>query len=135
RGRAQLPREARPHRTAWTARLLRLGARPRGSRDLGAAGTLAVRLLVLFCLLAAPAAGQVPGFTAARWPQQQETERLFLSVPSADSARAHVRALTTQPHLSGTPGAEATAEWLVDWLHGHGFETRIDAYDIWLPQP
>lgn len=90
-------------------------------------------LLVL--LVAAPAAGQVPGFTATRWPQQQETERLFLSVPSADSARAHVRALTTQPHLSGTPGAEATAEWLVDWLRGHGFDTRIDAYDVWLPQP
>lgn len=77
----------------------------------------------------------IPGFAPASAEAQRARERVFLAVPSADSARGHVRWLTRAPHLAGTAGSETLARALADRLEGLGFEVEVRRYDVWLPHP
>ena len=75
--------------------------------------------------IAAPAAAQAP---AAR-----SLDSILLSLPSADSARAHSRALSARPHVAGTPSQRATADYVLRRMASWGLDTVRVAYRVWLP--
>jgi len=68
--------------------------------------------------LAAQVVEGLPGFTPSRAAGQRALEARLLGVLSAASAAADVRELAARPHLSGTPGAGHTANWLAELLVG-----------------
>ena len=112
---------------SWPSLTAACAARARG----------AVWYIVLSALCAGSGHAQssIPGFTPQRQAAQRALEQRFLAVPSAASADSNVRALAARPHLSGTPGAAVTAEWLASTLRGLGFNVEIEEYQPWLPHP
>lgn len=126
------------------------GRRRTGRFPVGAAAFLAVALLLPGCARGGPSAyggggggaavstsppSSIPGFALASLEAQRVREETFLGVPSADSARAHVRRLTRGVHLAGTPATAELARTLAARLEGLGFEVETRRYDVWLPHP
>lgn len=80
-------------------------------------------------------AAAIRGFRAERATQQRELEARLQRLPSPESAEAHLRFLTSEPHLAGTPGSKRVAEYFRDQLRSYGFEAELVRYDVWLPHP
>jgi N-acetylated-alpha-linked acidic dipeptidase len=66
---------------------------------------------------------------------EQKLEEKFLSVPEPKLAQEHLRILTAEPHIAGSAEDRKTAEYVARRFHEAGFETRIDAYKVWLNLP
>ena len=58
-----------------------------------------------------------------------ELEAKLQRVPTGESAEAHLRFLTSEPHLAGTPGSKRVAEYFRDQLRSYGFEAELVRYD------
>jgi N-acetylated-alpha-linked acidic dipeptidase len=90
-------------------------------------------LLLLVVAAAAQAPPAIPGFrdpaAQARWEQQ------FLQVPAAEQAGEHLRILTAEPNMAGTPGARRTAEYVAGQYRKAGLETEIVEYRVWMNHP
>lgn len=71
-------------------------------------------LAVLSCMLA-PALAEL-----------SDVERLFVSIPSPDQAREHLRTITSVPHMAGTPGDLETATFVRDKFLEFGIEAKIE---------
>mmetsp|Transcript_99081 Transcript_99081/g.296049 ORF Transcript_99081/g.296049 Transcript_99081/m.296049 type:complete len:683 (+) Transcript_99081:59-2107(+) len=82
------------------------------------------------CLLAAAAlwAG-APGAGA------ETIEEAFLAAPSAQGAAAHLKRLTSEPHVAGTPGDFRMAEYVRSQLEDLGFEAVIEPVKVLLNYP
>jgi N-acetylated-alpha-linked acidic dipeptidase len=102
------------------------------------------RWLVVGAVAAAAVAGvraqQAPagifGFASASAAAQQETEKRFLALPSADRARDYHRYLTDEPHLAGSDRNRHLAEWMRDRWTEYGIDTvEIVTHDVLLPWP
>jgi len=98
--------------------------------------------LLACLLLAAIAFAQTPhpapsrdifGFRDAA--PQREWEKKFLAVPDAAAAGEHLRVLTSEPHMAGTPGSRKVAEYIAQKLREYGFETEIVEYRVWMNHP
>ena len=95
-------------------------------------------------------------FSSASLPQQQATpipigttqilgfrnatdqlllEQKFLRVPDASLAEKHLKTLTAEPHVAGTPEDRKTAEYVAQRFREAGLATRIDEYKVWLNYP
>jgi N-acetylated-alpha-linked acidic dipeptidase len=82
------------------------------------------------------AAPGIFGFTAAAAAGQQELERRFLALPSADRARDYHRYLTDEPHVAGSDRNKHLAEWMRDRWKEYGFDTvEILEHEVLLPFP
>lgn len=97
-------------------------------------------LIVLACWLSvsgrSPAQSGVPAVpdhtgSAAEAKIEQE----FLAVPDARLAGQHLRILTAQPHMAGTPGDRATANYVAREFRAAGLETEIVPYRVLLSRP
>ncbi|HXE89606.1 MAG TPA: M28 family metallopeptidase [Terriglobales bacterium] len=66
---------------------------------------------------------------------QRELEDRFLAVPDAMRAGEHLRILTAEPHLAGTPGDRKTAEYVAEQYRKAGLETEIVEYKVWMNYP
>ena len=62
-------------------------------------------------------------------------EEKFLAVPEPKLAREHLRILTAEPHIAGSPEDRKTAEYVAQKFREAGLETRIDSYAVWLNLP
>jgi N-acetylated-alpha-linked acidic dipeptidase len=62
-------------------------------------------------------------------------ETRFLSVPTPASAEAHMRVLTAEPHVAGTPEDYKTAQYVAAKFRAAGLETSIVPYKVWLNYP
>ena len=63
-------------------------------------------------------------------------EKEFLSVPSAASARASLKHITSRPHVAGTPGDYAMATYVRDSLRAAGITNAdIDPQRVLLTYP
>ncbi|MBI5708836.1 MAG: M28 family metallopeptidase [Candidatus Eisenbacteria bacterium] len=82
---------------------------------------------------AAPA--RITGFRAAEVEAERAREAAACAVPKADSLRRHLRILTAEPHVAGTPADRATAEYVRDRLAAWGWEAKIEAIPVWLNYP
>jgi N-acetylated-alpha-linked acidic dipeptidase len=79
------------------------------------------------------AANSVFGF--ADFTNQAKIEKSFLSVPNADLAGAHLKALTAKPHLAATPEDHETAEYVAAKFREAGLDTEIVPYRVYMNQP
>ena len=94
------------------------------------------RLFVALALLAAPLGAQnVTGFTRANGDRQRQLERAAAAVPAPERAATHSRALSSEPHVAGTPAQARTRDYVIDQMKRLGLETEVRAYDIWMPHP
>jgi N-acetylated-alpha-linked acidic dipeptidase len=58
-----------------------------------------------------------------------EVEEVFLSVPREDSAREHLRYLTSQSHVAGTPGDRLMAQYVHDEMKKAGIP-NVSVFDL-----
>ena len=94
------------------------------------------RLFVALALLAAPLGAQgVTGFTRANGDRQRQLERAAVAVPAPERAATHSRALSSEPHVAGTPAQARTRDYVIEQMKRLGLETEVRAYDIWMPHP
>ena len=75
------------------------------------------------------------GFTAEGSAAQRQLEEKFRSYPSAATSREHLRRLTAEPHVAGTPGDYQTAIYVRDQLRRHGLRAELVEYQVLLPYP
>jgi len=66
---------------------------------------------------------------------EQKLEQKFLAVPQPKLAQEHLRILTAEPHIAGSPEDRKTAEYVAQKFREAGLDTRIDAYKVWLNLP
>jgi N-acetylated-alpha-linked acidic dipeptidase len=66
---------------------------------------------------------------------EQKLEEKFLAVPEPRLAQEHLRILTSEPHMAGSPEDRKTAEYVAMKFREAGLETRIDEYKVWLNLP
>ena len=81
------------------------------------------------------AAAQAPltGFTAQASAAQRELERRAIALPSPDSARRIARALSSEPHIAGTPAQERTRDFVNAELRKLGLRVETRSYRVYLP--
>lgn len=77
----------------------------------------------------------ITGFRAAEVEAERAREAAACAGPKADSLRRHLRILTAEPHVAGTPADRATAEYVRDRLAAWGWDARIEAVPVWLNYP
>ncbi|MCI0354555.1 MAG: M28 family metallopeptidase [Acidobacteria bacterium] len=88
-------------------------------------------LFTATCIAQEPAA--ISGF---RNPAaQHKLEQQFLAVPDAAQAGEHLRILTAEPHIAGSPEDKKTAEYVAKVFREAGLETEIVEYKVWLNYP
>ena len=95
-------------------------------------------LLLQILLLAPPALAQtvsIDGFSAERAAAERRWEEQFRAVPSAASAREHLRRLTLEPHVAGTKEDYATAVYVRDQLRSYGLNAELREYQVWMNYP
>lgn len=66
---------------------------------------------------------------------QREIESRIMAAVDAQQTRNHLRTLSSEVNMAGTPGDRANAEYVRDTLAGLGFEARIIPYHVYLPWP
>src|SRR6185436_17696843 len=77
----------------------------------------------------------IDGFSATRSQAQRRFEEQFRAVPQPASAREHLRRLTAQPHIAGTPEDYATAVYVRDQMRSFGLSADLKEYQVWLNYP
>ncbi len=75
------------------------------------------------------------GFTAEASAAERRWEIQFSAVPAAPSAREHLRRLTIEPHVAGTPEDYTTAVYVRDQMRGFGLTSNLKEYQVLLPYP
>ncbi len=64
-----------------------------------------------------------------------QVEKTFLAVPNAQLAKEHLRILTAEPHVAGSPEDKKTAEYVQQKFKEAGLDTYIQEYKIWMNLP
>jgi len=62
-------------------------------------------------------------------------EARFLAAPDAKFAEEHLRTLTKDPHMAGTPEDKATADYVAQKFRDAGLDTEIVEYKVWINYP
>ena len=75
------------------------------------------------------------GFTAAETVAERQLEERFRAMPAPASAREHLRILTREPHVAGTPEDYQTALYVRDQLRKFGISAELKEYQVLLPFP
>ena len=75
------------------------------------------------------------GFSATRSQDERRIEDQFRAVPQGTSAREHLRRLTAEPHVAGTPEDYATAVYVRDQMRSFGLSVDLKEYQVWLNYP
>ncbi|MBI4482691.1 MAG: M28 family metallopeptidase [Acidobacteria bacterium] len=92
--------------------------------------------LAVFGLSAAPATrDSPPGFSPESAKEQQRTERALQEIPQPLSAEAHLRVLTRDPHVAGTPADYQTAQYVLQKFRDYGWDAELVEYEAYLPYP
>src|SRR5215831_1387548 len=95
-------------------------------------------LAIIFLLNSFPSstfAQAIDGFSAARSQEERRLEAQFRAVPQGASAREHLRRLTAEPHVAGTPEDRATAIYVRDQMRLFGLPAELKEYQVWLNYP
>jgi N-acetylated-alpha-linked acidic dipeptidase len=77
----------------------------------------------------------IDGFSSDRATAQRRWEEQFRAVPNPQSAREHLRILTSEPHIAGTKEDYDTAIYVRDQLRSYGLKADLKEYDVWLNYP
>src|SRR5439155_6766902 len=80
-------------------------------------------------------AQSLDGFSASHAQDEQRLEEQFRAVPAPNSAREHLRHLTAEPHIAGSPEDYATAIYVRDQMRSFGLDSELKEYQVLLPFP
>ena len=82
---------------------------------------------------APPAAivGFRPADSDAERAREGEVERMI----RPDTLRRHLRVLTEEPHVAGTPADRATAEYVLQRLKSYGWDAHLETVPVYLNYP
>jgi N-acetylated-alpha-linked acidic dipeptidase len=98
-----------------------------------------MRMLIVLSLFASPALqGQqapIRGFPAAQLAAQHARETQARAVPSRDTLRALVRALSAVPHEAGTERSRQVAQLVLARFRALGLDARIEQFEALMPRP
>jgi N-acetylated-alpha-linked acidic dipeptidase len=75
------------------------------------------------------------GFDAAGAASELAREAAMSAQLRPDTLRRHLRILTEEPHVAGTPADRATAEYVRQRLAAYGWDARIVEIPVWLNYP
>ncbi|HET7225101.1 MAG TPA: M28 family metallopeptidase [Candidatus Eisenbacteria bacterium] len=81
------------------------------------------------------ASAHLYGFRATNEAAERAREAEAVAGLRADSLRVHLRRLTEEPHVAGTPADHATAVYVRDLLASYGWDASIVAIPVWLNYP
>jgi N-acetylated-alpha-linked acidic dipeptidase len=97
---------------------------------------LPLLLLALLVATAAPAlAAPMSGFRPADADSERAREARLAQMLRPDSLERHLRRLTEEPHVAGTPADRTTADYVLAKLKSYGWDARIDAVPVYLNYP
>src|SRR5213078_897706 len=89
--------------------------------------------------VAGPAGAQPPsgltGFDAAGAAAELAREASMAALVRPDTLRRHLRILTEEPHVAGTPADRATADYVRERFAAYGWDARIVEIPVWLNYP
>jgi len=77
----------------------------------------------------------ITGFRTDAVPAELNREAAVASALRPDSLRRHLRILTAEPHVAGTPADKATAEYVRQRLAAYGWDARIEVFPVYLNYP
>ena len=75
------------------------------------------------------------GFDAASASGELAREATMLALMRPDTLRRHLRILTEEPHVAGTPADRANAEYVRQRLVAYGWDARIVEIPVWINYP
>src|SRR5262245_3527263 len=81
----------------------------------------------------APSGTQVFGFRD--FSQQRQWDQKFIAVPDPQRAEEHLRILTSEPHVAGSPEDRKTADYVAQKFKEAGLQTEIAEYKVWMNRP
>ncbi|HKE32542.1 MAG TPA: M28 family metallopeptidase [Candidatus Angelobacter sp.] len=76
---------------------------------------------------------QVFGFRD--FTQQHQWDQKFITVPDPARAEQHLRTLTQEPHVAGSPEDRKTADYVAEKFKEAGLQTEIVEYKVWMNRP
>lgn len=91
--------------------------------------------LCLFLLVLFGSAGQgqtLDGFSAKNQSSQLNFEKSFQSSVDFSRFRTHLVALTSEPHVAGTPANEKVRDYMAEAMKAAGLDVSIYPYDLYL---
>ena len=77
----------------------------------------------------------MPGYSADNAEAQRRVESDAIAIPSPANAGEYARALSREPHMSGTPAQARTRDYVIERMRAWGLETNVRAYEVWMPHP
>ena len=75
------------------------------------------------------------GFTPNRATTQAACEAAFLDAPTPETFRAHLEALTANPHPAGTAANDRVGAYIAAEMEAAGFRIDRYPYDLYMPDP
>ena len=98
------------------------------------------RCLGLSLLIAATSSCQttptnLDGFSPRGSTKERIIEKAFMAVPDPASAAAHLKVLTAEPHIAGSPGDRRTAEYVLQQFRRYGLDAEIEEFQAQLSEP
>ena len=95
---------------------------------------LSFLLILLGSVMLAQSTPSAPaGFRSFSAEQQLETR--FLAVPDPKLAEEHLRILTAEPHIAGSPEDKKTADYVLQKFREAGLDAQITEYKVWINMP
>jgi N-acetylated-alpha-linked acidic dipeptidase len=97
-------------------------------------------LVLLFSLTAfaqqKPASSAAePVFGFRNFTQQHQWDQKFIAVPDPRLAEQHLRTLTAEPHVAGSPEDRKTADYVAQKFREAGLQTEMVEYKVWMNRP
>lgn len=87
----------------------------------------------LFALFGYLVHGQnLDGFSSKSTPIQVEFEKSFRSSVDFSRFKTHLVAITSEPHVAGTPANEKVRDYMAEAMKAAGWEVNIYPYDLYL---
>src|SRR5205085_2543658 len=80
-----------------------------------------------------PTSTQVFGFRD--FTAQHQWNQKFIAVPDPARAEEHLRILTAEPHVAGSPEDKKTAEYVAQKFREAGLQTEMVEYKVWMNRP
>lgn len=77
----------------------------------------------------------ITGFAPDSLAAQLAREARAARVIRPDSLRRHLRILTEEPHVAGTPADRATAEYVRQRLESYGWDAKLVEIPVWINYP
>jgi N-acetylated-alpha-linked acidic dipeptidase len=66
---------------------------------------------------------------------QHQWDQKFIAVPDPALAEQHLRILTAEPHVAGSPEDKKTADYVAQKFKEAGLQTEIVQYKVWMNRP